>query len=281
MKTTSKLCAGLAVAFALSAGEASAITLFQNVGGPALVSGGATRTGAFDLSGYLSGGTYKIANAKVTAIGFSNPDVVQTTTSYSEPELVSITPRKIADGYWQSYDCGLFGCKYRWVDPVFVDDFVWQKFHDTRYMDVVLDTLRIDVGEAAGLDSVGQYAFSIGDYFDEPAIHSGTEQHGYTTVHPYRRSITNIWAGEVSAEALLTLNDLAALNSTGQLNFDLDATVGNVFVQQVKLDFDLVSAVPEPATWAMMLVGFFGVGSALRARRRQGLAALDQSADLT
>jgi hypothetical protein len=40
-----------------------------------------------------------------------------------------------------------------------------------------------------------------------------------------------------------------------------------------------VGAVPEPATWAMMLFGFFSLGGALRARRRgdarqlQGVAA--------
>ena len=28
------------------------------------------------------------------------------------------------------------------------------------------------------------------------------------------------------------------------------------------------SAVPEPATWAMMLVGFGGMGAALRSRRK-------------
>ena len=33
-------------------------------------------------------------------------------------------------------------------------------------------------------------------------------------------------------------------------------------------------AVPEPATWAMMLTGFFGLGGMLRGRRRQGAAAI-------
>lgn len=32
-------------------------------------------------------------------------------------------------------------------------------------------------------------------------------------------------------------------------------------------------AIPEPATWAMMLVGFFGMGSILRTQRRRALAA--------
>jgi hypothetical protein len=40
-------------------------------------------------------------------------------------------------------------------------------------------------------------------------------------------------------------------------------------------DWDNVrlSAVPEPASWALMLTGFFGLGGALRARRRTTLAA--------
>lgn len=32
-------------------------------------------------------------------------------------------------------------------------------------------------------------------------------------------------------------------------------------------------ALPEPATWAMLLLGFFGVGAAVRGRRREPLAA--------
>lgn len=43
----------------------------------------------------------------------------------------------------------------------------------------------------------------------------------------------------------------------------------------VKATFSLksaVSAVPEPMTWALMLTGFMGLGAALRANRRQGLA---------
>jgi hypothetical protein len=36
----------------------------------------------------------------------------------------------------------------------------------------------------------------------------------------------------------------------------------------------LPTAIPEPATWAMMLVGFFGMGSLLRMQRRRALATV-------
>jgi hypothetical protein len=34
-----------------------------------------------------------------------------------------------------------------------------------------------------------------------------------------------------------------------------------------------VAPVPEPSTWAMMIVGFAGLGLAIRSRRRKALAA--------
>ena len=39
------------------------------------------------------------------------------------------------------------------------------------------------------------------------------------------------------------------------------------------LDNLSLTTVPEPATWAMMLVGFGGLGAAMRSRRKQALAA--------
>lgn len=38
-------------------------------------------------------------------------------------------------------------------------------------------------------------------------------------------------------------------------------------------DVPVAGVVPEPATWAMMLLGFSGLGAALRSRRRTALAA--------
>lgn len=50
---------------------------------------------------------------------------------------------------------------------------------------------------------------------------------------------------------------------------------GTVGQATITADFTLsklASAVPEPMSWAMMLTGFFGLGAALRASRRQGMA---------
>ena len=49
-------------------------------------------------------------------------------------------------------------------------------------------------------------------------------------------------------------------------------------VKQNSIDLASVGGVPEPATWAMMLLGFGGIGMALRRSRRRGKQALMQIA---
>ena len=71
-----------------------------------------------------------------------------------------------------------------------------------------------------------------------------------------------------SAKTSLSLSDFyvryQAVNAPGYSNASAVGTV----VDRVK------GGVPEPATWAMMMVGFFAIGSALRSsRRRLALAA--------
>ncbi|MDP3746058.1 MAG: immune inhibitor A [Phenylobacterium sp.] len=53
-----------------------------------------------------------------------------------------------------------------------------------------------------------------------------------------------------------------SVTSSG-LNLDNITVTGNV----------LTSGVPEPATWAMMITGFFGAGAMVRSSRRRGVAA--------
>jgi hypothetical protein len=67
---------------------------------------------------------------------------------------------------------------------------------------------------------------------------------------------------------VVTGTDLALLDAIGwNINFDVLANPGyGVSTKQIFLS---LSGVPEPASWGMMLVGFGGLGGALRLRRRQ------------
>lgn len=82
---------------------------------------------------------------------------------------------------------------------------------------------------------------------------------------------------DASGRAVFDLASFAGQTVNLRFQFQTDYSVTG---RGVNLDNVLVtgeritSAVPEPATWAMMLVGFFGAGSALRRARRTGIAAL-------
>ena len=73
---------------------------------------------------------------------------------------------------------------------------------------------------------------------------------------------------------------LAIASTDGETIFSVEVkTAPGAFFKEFKqVDFSLAPGVPppipEPATWAMMLVGFAGVGSILRSRRRLSAAAL-------
>lgn len=65
--------------------------------------------------------------------------------------------------------------------------------------------------------------------------------------------------------------------STGPLTFLFgNGGVGSVAVDNVTVDVRAVAAgaVPEPASWAMMLFGFGALGTVLRRNRRQGVTTL-------
>ena len=63
-----------------------------------------------------------------------------------------------------------------------------------------------------------------------------------------------------------------AAETIANVSFTTTAGIGDV--RQIRLDEVAVGAVPEPATWAMMLIGFAGIGMSLRrARRRRGRLA--------
>ena len=63
----------------------------------------------------------------------------------------------------------------------------------------------------------------------------------------------------------LTFNPLTGSRSSGAFNFTTASTIS--FFQSSSVSS--AAAVPEPATWAMMLLGFGGIGFAMRRGRKQ------------
>lgn len=60
----------------------------------------------------------------------------------------------------------------------------------------------------------------------------------------------------------------------GVIGFAADPFMSfQLFVDGRQESFSLADAVPEPATWGLMLVGFGGMGAMLRSRRRLAMAA--------
>jgi hypothetical protein len=87
-----------------------------------------------------------------------------------------------------------------------------------------------------------------------------TDSLGVVTTQTYR---TDTVAGlETITFNRKDLSRFTMNSGTDWVQFD------NVVLEQA------VSAVPEPATWAMMLVGFFAAGGALRASRRTARTAI-------
>lgn len=70
--------------------------------------------------------------------------------------------------------------------------------------------------------------------------------------------------------AIVTSNDLAAFDAIGyNLNFDILRNPGFTFDTAQVFGLAGTAAVPEPATWAMLIAGFGMVGASARRRRTQ------------
>jgi hypothetical protein len=63
-----------------------------------------------------------------------------------------------------------------------------------------------------------------------------------------------------------------AINGTNLTSLTLHSTLG--FEQIKQFEISGVAAVPEPSTWAMMMLGFFGVGFVAYRRKNQGALRL-------
>lgn len=142
---------------------------------------------------------------------------------------------------------------------------------------------------------------STGDYY---AVGPGTSATGTIDLSSFGdiNSISFIWGSVDSYNTLqfldASMNVLASFTGDDVSNladgsrteasmnplvtFDLTGTdIGNFTYLRLnstsnafEIDNLLIGAVPEPASWALMLLGFVGIGAALRRRRRPRLLQL-------
>ena len=76
------------------------------------------------------------------------------------------------------------------------------------------------------------------------------------------------YGSPTSAADFTFTTSLAGLTGQYYLYSVTAANGVNPGLSELSFEGDLVAAVPEPATWALMILGFGIVGSALRRRRR-------------
>ncbi len=152
------------------------------------------------------------------------------------------------------------------------------------YYQLALD-LRDATSAALSLDFTGRTEFrydgfnlvaSTSDVFSPAGLVTPTLAGFYTPVYGEAVDRIGAMAFSGSHQGPLTF-DLSAFS--GQLvnlrfQFASDYAAGGAGIQldNLKVTGTLASAVPEPATWAMMITGFGLAGAALR-RRRAGLGA--------
>ena len=141
----------------------------------------------------------------------------------------------------------------------------------------VLDLYRYSAGNPAGLGGGTQLDWSVGSAGFFSIDGQNPYEGGYFSTGRYNgdgRQAShwkdNLGLGQMDptisygAMGIVTSLDLAAMDAIGW-NIDYDVfNSGRTFsTKEIYL-----SAVPEPATWAMMIAGFFMAGGAMRRRRR-------------
>ncbi len=132
--------------------------------------------------------------------------------------------------------------------------------------------LSIEGGQSESLTtpSLGEISFYIGSLDSYNSI-----------TFTLKGGLTETYNGtQIAALAVPTAvanGDQQSGNTNGRYSFSFDKPITGVTLASSGNSFEIsnigASAVPEPATWAMMLVGFGGLGGMLRASRRKGLVA--------
>lgn len=232
--------AALAVVGSSTAANANPTSTVVSVPLSELLLNGQSYNGSFDISSLLSnnGNNFEVTSATLQLNGYS--DFGQTGTVLTGYYTYAYTAYGV--GYY-SYSCGWGSTCYTYYTYPYT---AYATAPSYAPVDGVLDSLTL----TSGTDS----------------------STGYDVAGGYPQS----YYGSLVAQLTLGSGSLSSANSTGTINFTGTAsTNSDVNLTHANLSLTLeelvrqTSAVPEPTTWAMMLVGFGAMGAALRRQRRR------------
>ena len=142
------------------------------------------------------------------------------------------------------------------------DTSIFNSVGEIEFLSGGFDTVIVNVGGSAakigknfigGASGLGQHV--IWNFYEATSLDLGSNAFYGSVLAPYAAGKVN---GSIEGSAVFD-----SLNQNGAVR--LNGFQGAISTFQ--------SAVPEPATWAMMIVGFGLIGSALRRRNRRALAA--------
>lgn len=263
---------GLAVAAALTiAGSASAATTIN------LDGGGVNTAGATNVNGLNVGNirTYTSGGITLTAQGWTydtdyTPDqlLLSNLGAYSGLGLGVSSPRVDTNG--QSSGNGIGGAEegssgnQHTVDNNADGriDFILLKF--STAVDLTSVYLNVyDVNPSGSADGDATIFYKNGATGPTAGGNAETYLAQFTAIDlPGSSDGSRSIAGVTYSDTWLVA---AAKNSSNNDGFK---------VKSVSFDVQPPPGVPEPATWAMMLMGFFGLGSVVRRQRKTGLPAV-------
>ena len=125
-----------------------------------------------------------------------------------------------------------------------------------------------------GQSGIGAGAFSETFQFSFPV--AGLASTGVTSIRVSDATNIDFTSVTLNGKAFNIVNgffDIATLENwpvaAGLQTLYVAGTSGGNGSYSVDLSFAPSAAVPEPATWAMMIIGFTGAGVAIRRRRRE------------
>jgi hypothetical protein len=125
----------------------------------------------------------------------------------------------------------------------------------------------------------------VGDFPSDQPGSSGKNFPGFFTATPanvYLGELVGTFADSTGAivgtpfaigDGPLTFNDPTGATQL-LLGINDDIYRDNIGGLRISVTADSISAAPEPAAWAMMLIGFCGLGVAMRSRRKLGVATI-------